>query len=140
MARTKVVFKKWVPDTYPDRIQKLLQNYSPLIGQQFQTEIKAVRFSWPNTTERQNGEVVSTPRNIVDTGDFLRSQQPGKVSSSGAGTYSLSFKWTAPYALAIYLGYYNYRFEPKKVRNWIKFALEAVPTKTFFEDNWNQVK
>ena len=140
MARTKVVFKEWVPDTYPARIEKLLETYSPQIGEQFKTEIKTAQFKWPNTTQRQNGKEVSSPRDIVDTGDFLRSQQPGKVSGDGVGSHSLLFRWTAAYALAIYLGYYNYRFEERKIRNWIKPALEKVPMLIFFKNNWIQGK
>jgi hypothetical protein len=32
------------------------------------------RYPWPRTTHRQNGEVVTSPRNIVDRGELLNSQ------------------------------------------------------------------
>ena len=33
------------------------------------------RWDWPNTTYRQNGEIVSSPRNIYDTGELFESQR-----------------------------------------------------------------
>jgi len=38
--------------------------------------------AWPNTTRRKNGEVVSSPRDIIDTGALLQSKKRDPVSSS----------------------------------------------------------
>lgn len=140
MLRTKVVFTEWEPDKYPARVKNLLQQYAPQLGEQFQTEIKTSQFKWPNTTRRQNQQVVDSPRDIVDLGNFLRSQQPGKVIGNKKSGYALSFTWTAPYALAIYRGYYNNRFQKEKARDWIHPALAKTPMSTFFKDNWIQGK
>lgn len=50
-------------------------------AQQGQREIKAAfgyKWAWPagRATKRRNGEVVTSPRNIIDTGELKRSQQP----------------------------------------------------------------
>lgn len=140
MLRTKVVFKEWEPNKYPARVKNLLQQYAPQLGEQFQTEIKTPQFKWPNTTRRQNQQVVGSPRDIVDLGNFLRSQKPGKVIGNRKSGYALSFTWTAPYALAIYRGYYNNRFQKEKARDWIHPALAKTPMSTFFKENWIQGK
>ena len=148
MLRTKVVFTEWEPDKYPARVKNLLQQYAPQLGEQFQTEIKTPQFSWPKnpqtgvqqTTQRKNGQLVGSPRDIVDLGNFLRSQQPGKVIGNKKSGYALSFTWTAPYALAIYRGYYNNRFQKEKARDWIHPALAKTPMSTFFANNWIQSK
>ena len=36
--------------------------------------IRAKIWNWPNVTRRRNGQTVSSPRDIVDTGELLRSQ------------------------------------------------------------------
>lgn len=140
MLRTKVVFTEWAPDKYPARVKNLLQQYSPQIGEQFQTEIKTSQFKWPNQTRRKSGQLVGSPRDIVDLGTFLRSQTPGKVTGNMKTGYALSFTWTAPYALAIYRGYYNNKFQKEKARDWIHPALAKTPMSTFFANNWIQGK
>jgi len=135
MLQGKVVFKSWEPDKYPARVKELLNSYSPKIGAQFQEEIRKAQFDWPNETRRTYG-VVGSPRDIVDTGDFAASQTPGKVVGNEDNGYSLIFQWKAAYALAIFLGYYNNRFEKKKVRNWVSPALENQPLLAFFKQNW----
>tara|TARA_Y100000004_G_scaffold3773_1_gene4512 strand:+ start:10254 stop:10676 length:423 start_codon:yes stop_codon:yes gene_type:complete len=140
MLRTKVVFTEWAPDKYPARVKTLLQQYSPVIGQQFQTEIKTSQFKWPGVTKRKNGEIARSPRDIVDLGNFLRSQTPGKVTGNKKSGYALSFTWTAPYALAIYLGYYNNQFQKQKARDWVGPALVKTPMSTFFAAKWMQTK
>lgn len=140
MLRTKVVFTEWAPDKYPARVKDLLQQYSPQIGEQFQTEIKTSQFKWPNQTRRKNGQLAGSPRDIVDLGNFLRSQTPGKVTGNQKNGYALSFTWTAPYALAIYRGYYDNKFQKQKARDWIHPALAKTPMSTFFAANWIQGK
>ena len=136
MLRGKVVFENWEPDKYPARVKQLLNSYSPKIGAQFQEEIRKAQFGWPNETRRKNGQIVGSPRDIVDTGNFASSQTPGKVVGSKNSRYSLVFQWRARYALAILLGYYNNRFEKQKERDWITPALEAESLLQFFKQNW----
>ena len=136
MLRGKVVFESWEPDKYPARVKQLLNNYSPQIGAQFQEEIRDTQFGWPNKTRRKNGELVGSPRDIVDTGNFASSQTPGKVVGNKNSGYSLTFQWKAAYALAIFLGYYNNRFEKEKERDWISPALKKESLLAFFVQNW----
>jgi hypothetical protein len=40
------------------------------------TLLRADVWSWPNETRRRNGEVVGSPRNIIDRGELYDNQQP----------------------------------------------------------------
>ncbi|WP_339096192.1 hypothetical protein WDJ50_02565 [Deinococcus sp. VB142] len=56
-------------------------------------------YAWPATTRRRNGEVVSSPRNIVDMGTLRDSQQPPQFAGNSA-----RISWTAGHAAAVFLG------------------------------------
>lgn len=45
-------------------------------NRQMKTLIKSPIWSWPRETQRSSGRVVRSPRDIVDTGELLKSQQP----------------------------------------------------------------
>lgn len=40
-----------------------------------QSNLEDVRWQWPRTTVRKSGDVVSSPRDIVDTGELKNSYQ-----------------------------------------------------------------
>ena len=56
-------------------------------------------WGWPNQTKRQNGQVVGSPRNIVDGGD-LRGSQTLEFPAVGVA----SLEWSVPYASSVFLG------------------------------------
>lgn len=56
-------------------------------------------YFWPNRTRRTNGETVSSPRNVVDSGELRDSWQLVHVSGTEMG-----IEWEAPYALEVFKG------------------------------------
>lgn len=135
MANRRVRFEEWAPEKYPQRIAQCLEQYRPVIGQQFQKEITTEQFNWPNATRRRSGQLVPAgKRDIVDLGNFLRSQTPGQL----VGLKKLQFEWTAAYALAIFLGYYTKGFQKEKARDWVTPALQKQPMQVFFAKNWKK--
>ena len=84
----------------------------------FQGLIEAKIYDWPNTTQRKNGSVVSSPRDIVDTGEFKRSQRTERLSPS-----VFQFVWDAQYAAYIYYGYRTLSGSQMPGRDWISPAL-----------------
>lgn len=52
-----------------DGFVKMATNFGDTMQQNIQEPI----WAWPRTTRRQSGEVVGSPRNIVDLGDLLQS-------------------------------------------------------------------
>lgn len=113
------------------RIPAILTAYGKVIDQQFKEEIKTVQFGWPGPTKRKNGQVVGSPRDIVDLGGFLRSQRRDRPSAT-----ELRFTWNVPYASLILTGYKTKSGSVWPPRNWIKPALEAQPLDRFFADQW----
>ena len=113
------------------RIPAILTAYGTVIDRQFKEEIKQSQFPWPRATKRKNQTTVTSPRDIVDLGGFLRSQKRDRPSAT-----QLRFIWSAPYAPLILNGYTTNRGSVVPPRNWIKPALEAVPLDQFFADQW----
>jgi hypothetical protein len=144
----------WNANQLKLRIPAILTAYGTVIDRQFKEEIRRVQFPWPNETRRygrlknitslrsrrrilgqQGGKpyvVVGSPRNIVDSGDFLKSQERIRSTSPT----ELRFRWNAPYASSILNGFEGGSGAVYKGRNWIKPALEAVPLDQFFADQW----
>jgi hypothetical protein len=113
------------------RIPAILTAYGTVIDRQFKEDIKQAQFPWPRATKRKNQTTVTSPRDIVDLGGFLRSQRRDRPSAT-----QLRFIWSAPYAPLILNGYTTNRGSVVPGRNWIKPALEAVPLDQFFADQW----
>ena len=144
---------KWTGSELIRRVPKILTDYGKVLDQQFKEEIKEEQFSWPNPTLRsgkllrttnlkkrakiradQGGKSyreVKSPRDIVDTGDFLRSQQRERPSVT-----ELRFSWNTPYANLIFNGYTLNSGFVAPPRNWIKPALEKRPLDAFFREQW----
>lgn len=122
---------KWTGSELIRRVPKILTDYGKVLDQQFKEEIKTVQFSWPRKTRRKNGSEVGSPRDIVDLGGFLRSQERERPSVT-----ELRFRWNAPYAGLIYNGYTTNRGNVVPGRNWIKPALEKQPLDDYFRQRW----
>ena len=84
----------------------------------FQNLIEANIYAWPNTTQRQNGSTVSSPRDILDTGEFKRSQRLERPNPQ-----VFRFVWDAQYAAYIYYGYRTLGGQTLPGRDWISPAL-----------------
>lgn len=61
-------------------------------------QIEAVKWDWDRVTVRSTGEIVYTPRNIVDTG-YLRDS----VLIDRTGQTSATITWEADYAAQVHL-------------------------------------
>jgi hypothetical protein len=122
------------------RVPVILTAYGKVLDQQLKEEIKTPQFDWPRETRRRNRSVVSSPRDIVDLGGFLRSQRRDRPSAT-----ELRFTWDAksdkgfPYAPLILTGYTTRRGTVVPGRNWIRPALEAKPLDAFFAAEWRKL-
>lgn len=162
MARTRLVIKSWNAEQFVQRATRILEDYAPIIAEEARTQIKTVKWDWPNPTLRfrslyQGGKTVQTKfgtgvaipagrRDIVDTGFLLSSQQAPQVAGG-----RLSIVWTAPYAMDVLRGSYpDPYFSPitrqvvpapgdKPERNWIRAALGAQPLLPFFVRRWGEL-
>ncbi len=116
------------------RVPKIVSDYGGVLDKQLKEEIQRVQFSWPGETRRRNGEIAGSPRDIVDTGAFLRSQRRTRVNLT-----TVRFTWGGSGGVT-YAGYI-YQGIPGKsypARDWIKPALEAEPIAPFFAREWRR--
>jgi hypothetical protein len=125
----------WNANQLKLRVPQILGTYQTVLDKQLKTEIKTPQFEWDFVTKRRNGTTVSSPRDIVDLGGFLRSQR-----RSFDGRTTITFSWDVPYANPILQGYITKRKGTLvKGRNWIKPALENAPLDTYFADQWRKL-
>jgi hypothetical protein len=122
---------KWTTgETLPRRVATILTEYGKALDQQFKEQIKLVQFPWPGVTYRRNGTIEGSPRDIVDTGAFLRSQVRTRLDAT-----NLRFSWgnaSVPYAGIIAQG----KGPSYPARDWIKPAFDNVPLEQFFAGAW----
>lgn len=125
----------WNTNQLKLRVANILTEYGEVMDKRLKEQIQASQYTWPGETKRKNGQIVGSPRNIVDTGRFLASQRRERPSAT-----TLLFTWNTPYAATILTGYTtkNGTLIPGTDRNWIKPALEAEPLDKFFARLWRQ--
>jgi hypothetical protein len=130
----------WNANQLKLRVPQILGTYQTVLDKQLKTEIKTPQFEWDFVTKRRNGTTVSTPRDIVDLGGFLRSQR-----RSFDGRTTITFTWDAKskggfaYAPLILTGYTTSKGTLVPGRNWIRPALENAPLDTYFADQWRKL-
>ena len=140
-------------DTFK-RLPQILSLYGQALDQQLKEEIKKDQFDWPGETRRygkllratnlktrakiraaQGGlpfVTVGSPRNIVDSGAFLRSQDRKRINPT-----TIRFTWGGSGGVT-YAGYI-YQGIPGKnypARDWIKPALDVLPIGPYFAREW----
>jgi hypothetical protein len=119
------------------RLPAILTSYGKALDQQLKEEIKTVQFPWTDRkTYRRNGTIEGTPRDIVDTGAFLRSQRRRRINVN-----TIKFTWGGTGGVT----YAGYIYEGIKERNypardWIAPALKAQPIGLFFVREWTRLE
>ena len=89
---------------------------------------EAVYF-WPGETRRQNGQTVSSPRDIIDSGAFLRSQRATRISLR-----RWEIAWEVAYAVIILLGFQGVAGNSQPGRDWIAYALSNIDLAKVFSE------
>jgi hypothetical protein len=140
-VKAKFKLTGWNANQLKDRNRQILGKYQTVLDQQLKTEIQTQQFKWPRETRRRNGTRAGTTRDIVDLGNFLRSQR-----RSFDGRTTITFTWDVPYASLILKGYVTQQRSGGgrsgtlvEGRNWIKPALENAPLEQFFAQQWQQL-
>jgi hypothetical protein len=72
--------------------------FAELAGR-FQDALRKQAYDWPRDTERSNGQVVGSPRNIIDSGALAQQQQAPDIRGMTA-----VYRNTSPYAVAVHEG------------------------------------
>lgn len=121
----------WNGDQLVDKARLIAVAYASELNNELKVQIEKEQFRWPRRTVRFGGGTVrevTSPRDIVDTGRFLGSQQ-FDTTDSGA-----KISWGAPYARAILRGSERGHVP----RDWITPALDAKPFAPNFIRLWGR--
>jgi hypothetical protein len=90
-------------------------------------------WEWPRITHRRSGEVVGSPRNIIDLGNLQKSQKLFFES----WTYAV-WAWNVDYAIYVHEGYTNSNGTEFPARPWVSFTLENYDIRESFINNLNK--
>ena len=128
---------EWNAEALLARVPVILEAYSGVIGPELQKSIRAPVYQWYGKTVRKAGDggglymsgpFVTSPRDIVDRGTFMRSQT-ARVSEDGR---SLSVVWDPVnpdngehYGADLLLS-----------RDWITPVQRRYPFRPFFVQQW----
>jgi hypothetical protein len=144
MARVSFQLKEWNAEKLLARTEKVLEQMGPIYAAEADRQITAVKWFWPNQTVRRfSREVVGSPRDIVDSGQLLRSRQEPQVQKN-----RLTILWSADYALNVAIGKYGSYLgagdtpvqPPQVARNWIDATYQALPALQVFAERWKLTK
>ena len=135
MIKSRLRLENFRTEDLIRRVPKIVSDYGAVLDRALKAEIQSQQFPWPGVTRRCNGETVSSPRDIVDTGAFLRSQRRRRINLT-----TIRFEWGGSggvtYAGNIFQGIPGKSYPP---RDWIKPALEAQPIAPFFAKEWKRL-
>ena len=106
-----------------------LKEIVPVLDRQFTEEIQTVEWGWPGTTKRKNGNTVSSPRDIIDTGDLMRSQQNQKIDN-----FTWRWTWDVEYSKIVHNGAVLKQGGNYPARPWTQTALRVVKPGEFVSD------
>ena len=93
-----------------------------------QNAIEADIYDWDRATLRSNGQVVTSPRDIVDTGQLLNSLEV----ETGAKTSVMT--WNVDYAVQVHEGYTTRAGNEKPARPWTQVALNEINLEKVFAE------
>ena len=90
------------------------------LNDSFHQSIIDPKWKWDRVTVRRSGEVVSSPRNIVDLGT-LRDSQDFKITAN-----KVLYTWNVPYSLYVQYGYTTRSGTVVAGRDWVEDGLSAI--------------
>lgn len=140
---SSVKITKWNADKLLKRVPFVLARYGTKVTPMLQEQIKAKVYQWDFPTTRKVGlysgkYVPAGPRDIVDTGELLRSQSAPQITEN-----SLTIRWGAPYSGEVLRGRYLIgtvrTFYVAPERDWITPVLKAEPPLQFFVNEWRKL-
>lgn len=100
----------------------------------FDKQMADEKWDWKGVewqTRRKNGQVVTEPRDIIDTSALLNSKRRDDIHSS-----ITEFEWTAPHAEGVHDGYTARDGSRNPARPWTEPTIEDLDkvVKTLFEE------
>lgn len=111
-----------------DAIDAAFQATAEEFANQCQEEITTPQWTWDGVTYRQNGTVVGSPRDIVDTETLLRSQRLERISD-----WEYRIAYEVNYAAIVHEGAILKNGKEYPARPWIDAAIANLDVAEYFE-------
>ena len=132
----KLDITKWNGPQLVQRARFVFGKYCVEADQRLKASIATQQFDWPNVTLRKNRSTVGSPRDIIDTGAFIRSQERAMLNAT-----TCLFTWNVPYSSLILTGYVTKKGNQMPGRDWISPAIRGeYSMERFFEAEWRRLK
>ncbi|QKQ75656.1 hypothetical protein [Nostoc sp. TCL240-02] len=98
----------------------------------FQNAIVSDIWEWPRETLRQNSDVVSSPRDIYDTGELYDSLVISRTTNAA------EYTWEADYAAIVHDGATTKSCTELPARPWTKVGLEECNASVIMQQQLNK--
>jgi len=131
----KVNISEWRGPQLVQRARFVFGKYCVEADQRLKASIATQQFEWPNVTIRKNRSTATSPRDIIDTGAFVRSQERSMLNAT-----TCLFTWNVPYSSLILTGYVTKKGNQMPARDWISPAIRGeYSMERFFEKEWRKL-
>jgi len=111
------------PDATLRALENIMVGAAEVVVPEFDTALTQAlsdrAYQWPGQTRRQNGQVVGSPRDIIDTGELDSSQSLTRESRT-----AWRWRWTAPHALIVHEGATLRNGTELPARRWTRRAVQ----------------
>jgi|694.fasta_scaffold15202_6 hypothetical protein len=87
----------------------------------FDQQMTSEKWDWPNETRRKNGQVVNSPRDIIDTGALLQSKRREQIGNS-----VVEFIWDDEVAEGVHDGMVSKSNKRLPARPWTEPTLDEI--------------
>jgi hypothetical protein len=87
----------------------------------FDQQMASEKWDWPNETRRKNGQIVNSPRDIIDTGALLQSKRREQISNS-----VVEFIWDDEVAEGVHDGMVTKSNKRLPARPWTEPTLDEI--------------
>jgi hypothetical protein len=87
----------------------------------FDQQMASEKWDWPNETRRKNGQIVNSPRDIIDTGALLQSKRREQISNS-----VVEFIWDDEAAEGVHDGMVSKSNKRLPARPWTEPTLDEI--------------
>ena len=88
------------------------------------TQLESEKWQWPRETKRTNGSTVGSPRDIVDTGELLKSLDIENITST-----EVIYHYPVPYAIIVHEGATLHTGTDIPARPWVDAATDELKDK-----------